>query len=495
MKKATLISILIFLSITVIFAQSPQAFKYQAVLRNAQGEIRQNESVDVKISIRKNSASGTEVFSETHSTTTSEFGLVGLDVGTLNPSGFASIDWSDGPYFVKIFVDGSVMGTSQLFSVPYALFGEDEDANSSNELQFLSQSGYNVTLSQGGGTVSVEDGDADPENEFQTLSISGNDLTIEPNGNMIILPSGGGLTLPYFGTYSGSGDAFIIKHTGSSGGLAEFEISNSGNSGSVLFLETNGSGEAIDINNNGTGDAIFLSNQSNAQDAIYIKNYSNYNAIKAYGYGNNEVLYIKQTGTDDCAEIRIDNSSNSDDALYATTNGTGYAGWFYGDVNVNGTLSKSSGSFMIDHPLDPENKYLYHSFVESPDMMNVYNGNITTNENGIAIVQLPDYFEVLNKDFRYQLTCFGVFSQAIVYEKINNNHFIIKTKKPNVEVSWQVTGIRQDPYANQNRIQVEVEKSAEEKGHYLHYKEYNQPIEKSIEVVKNPDLLEELEKK
>ena len=83
-------------------------------------------------------------------------------------------------------------------------------------------------------------------------------------------------------------------------------------------------------------------------------------------------------------------------------------------------------------------------------MMNVYNGNITTDNTGIADVVLPEYFEALNRDFRYQLTVIGEFAQAIVYDKINNNHFVIMTDKPNVEVSWQITGIRRDAYANSN---------------------------------------------
>lgn len=149
-----------------------------------------------------------------------------------------------------------------------------------------------------------------------------------------------------------------------------------------------------------------------------------------------------------------------------------------GDLSVSGTISKGGGSFKIDHPLDPENKYLYHSFVESPDMMNVYNGNITTDANGIAKVKLPDYFESLNTDFRYQLTVIGTFAQAIVSEKVNENQFEIRTDKPNVEVSWQVTGIRNDAYARKFRIPNEVEKKTEEKGTYLYPEAYGLPIDK-----------------
>jgi hypothetical protein len=117
----------------------------------------------------------------------------------------------------------------------------------------------------------------------------------------------------------------------------------------------------------------------------------------------------------------------------------GLAGEFLGDVEVSGNLSKGGGSFKIDHPLDPANKFLYHSFVESPDMMNIYNGNVTTDGNGEATITLPDYFQALNRDFRYQLTVIGQFAQAIVASKINGNHFTIQTDRPNVEVSWQVT--------------------------------------------------------
>jgi hypothetical protein len=140
----------------------------------------------------------------------------------------------------------------------------------------------------------------------------------------------------------------------------------------------------------------------------------------------------------------------------------------HGNVNIKGSLSKGSGSFKIDHPLDPANKYLYHSFVESPDMMNVYNGNIVTDKHGIATVALPDYFEALNREFRYQLTPIGQFAQAVVAKEISRNHFTIKTSKPGVKVSWQVTGVRHDAYAEANRIQVEVEKPLEEQGRYLH---------------------------
>ena len=153
---------------------------------------------------------------------------------------------------------------------------------------------------------------------------------------------------------------------------------------------------------------------------------------------------------------------------------------FNSGVSVHGSISKSSGTFKIDHPMDPANKYLYHSFVESPDMMNVYNGNVTTDAQGLAEVTLPDYFETLNREFRYQLTCMGTFAQAIIKEEVVGNKFVIQTSTPNVKVSWQVTGVRQDPWAEANRVQVEVDKAAEDRGLFIHPELYGQPASKSI---------------
>jgi len=172
--------------------------------------------------------------------------------------------------------------------------------------------------------------------------------------------------------------------------------------------------------------------------------------------------------------------------------GDGFAGRFIGSVFISGNLSKGGGSFKIDHPLDPANKYLYHSFVESPDMMNVYNGNATTDADGEATVTLPDYLEALNRDFRYQLTVIGQFAQAIVASKVNGNRFTIKTDRPGVEVSWQVTGIRQDAYANKHRIPVEEDKPERERGYYLHPQVFDQPEEKSVEWARNPKMMRQI---
>jgi hypothetical protein len=151
-----------------------------------------------------------------------------------------------------------------------------------------------------------------------------------------------------------------------------------------------------------------------------------------------------------------------------------------GNVEVVGFLAKSAGSFKIDHPLDPENKYLFHSFVESPDMLNVYNGLVVTDAAGKAVVELPAYFQALNKDFRYQLTAVGGPAALWVEHEVENNRFVVGSDRPNVKVSWQITGVRKDPYAETYRIHAEVDKPESERGLYLHPELYGRTQDKAF---------------
>jgi hypothetical protein len=162
-------------------------------------------------------------------------------------------------------------------------------------------------------------------------------------------------------------------------------------------------------------------------------------------------------------------------------NGGLYAGQFVGNVQVLGTLSKSAGSFQIDHPLDPANSYLFHSFVESPDMKNIYDGVVELDSMGEAWVELPDYFEALNRDFRYQLTALGSAAPYLhVADPVTGNRFRIAGGSPGQQVSWQVTGIRQDAYAAAHPIEVEVPKEPGERGKYLYPALYDQPQAKAV---------------
>ena len=148
MKKTILTLVTLCLFVFAIFAQAPQSFKYQSVVRDANGNAMQNQSVDFRISILQTTSSGTPVYTETFSTTTNNFGLVNLEIGTGNVfSGtFALIDWGADKYYLQVELDPDgngyqLMGVSQLLSVPYALNAakadnvNNNDTSATNELQ------------------------------------------------------------------------------------------------------------------------------------------------------------------------------------------------------------------------------------------------------------------------------------------------------------------------------------------------------------------------
>lgn len=151
-------------------------------------------------------------------------------------------------------------------------------------------------------------------------------------------------------------------------------------------------------------------------------------------------------------------------------------------------LTVPGKAFKIDHPLDPANKFLYHSCVESPDMKNIYDGVVTTDARGYATVRLPEYFEALNESFRYQLTVVDAqdddeFVLAKVVREVEDNQFTLRTSAPGVRVSWQVTGIRHDAFARAMPITCEVSKEGLERGRYMHPRLFGQADEMGIKAI------------
>ncbi|MCS5714229.1 hypothetical protein NVV95_06640 [Herbiconiux sp. CPCC 205716] len=252
----------------------------------------------------------------------------------------------------------------------------------------------------------------------------------------------------YGGYFSGVGYGAIVN----SDGYGLFAAS-----GNTAIYASGGTAGVVGVVNNNAGNAVSGNGGQYAVRGVGaytagVRGDSNY--VGVWGEATTFGVFGTSTAT----------SGQTYGVYGSAASPAGYAIYASGRMHVNGTLSKSAGSFKIDHPLDPDNQWLSHSFVESPDMMNVYNGNVTTDADGQATVELPSYFEALNRDFRYQLTVIGVFAQAIVSRKVADGSFAVATDKPNVEVSWQITGIRQDSYAAEHPIIVEEPKTDLERG-------------------------------
>jgi hypothetical protein len=173
----------------------------------------------------------------------------------------------------------------------------------------------------------------------------------------------------------------------------------------------------------------------------------------------------------------------------------GLAGYFsIGEVEMTGALSVTgTKNFKIDHPLDPENKYLFHAAVESSEVLNVYSGNVVVDAAGEAVVELPAWFEAVNTDLRYQLTAVGAPGPNFhVAEKVAGNRFKIAGGVPGTEVSWQVTGVRSDAVMRARPFAAEREKPEEERGFYLTPGVYGKPEEQSVEWVRYPEAMQQL---
>lgn len=238
-------------------------------------------------------------------------------------------------------------------------------------------------------------------------------------------------------------------------------VSGQGNSGGSGVYGNSSSGAGV-YGQSGSGDAVYGTSASGT-------------GVHGVGSGFGVVAEGTSYGVAAYGSVGI---------YAAPTAGNTIAGLFGGNVQINGNLSKSSGSFKIDHPLDPANKYLYHSFVESPDMKNIYDGTVTLDKKGEAVVPMPDYFAALNEDFRYQLTAIGAAAPNLhVSQKVKENRFKIGGGKPGMEVSWQVTGTRHDAYARDHRIAVE-ENKGNESGFYIYPAGFGEPNEKAIDARK-----------
>ncbi len=321
MKSRIQLFAILLVSLCSLFAQSPEGFNYQAVIRNNAGEVLSNQSVGMRMSLRQGSANGSVVYRETFTKTTNSFGLIDLVIGAGNVTtgSFSTIDWANGPYFLETAVDQnggsnySVLGTSQLMSVPFAMYaansasdgsdgedgedgtdgksaydiwldagntgseadflaslvgaegpagadgadGEDgtgltpsiqaeidantakvgitteqanailtnsadPDVDETNEIQTLSISNDQLSLSNGGGSVTIPtSADNSITNEIQTLSISDDQVSLSNGGGSITLPSSADNSITNELQTISRADEFVVLSN--SGGMASVE--------------------------------------------------------------------------------------------------------------------------------------------------------------------------------------------------------------------------------------------------------------------------------
>ncbi len=308
MKRIYLSTLLIVATFTAVFSQVPSTFNYQAVVRNASGEILANKTVSFRISLLKNTETGDVVYSETHSLSTNDFGLVNLKIGggaklsgTFSPENWGEVIFTK----VEFDPDGgssfSHLATTKLSSVPFAFMAqtvvnddvEDADADPANELQTLTRNGSTLTLSNGGGSVTipssgggdgddwgvqtvktnatltgdgtaanplsvVPDGDGDDSNELQALTKTGNSIELSNGGGSVIDevedadadPANEIQTLSIDGTLlelSNGGGSVTLPASGDNWGAQSVNtnasLTGNGTSGSPLSVVADGDGD------------------------------------------------------------------------------------------------------------------------------------------------------------------------------------------------------------------------------------------------------------
>jgi len=551
-----------------VIAQPPQAFKYQAVVRDNAGEILQNQSVGIRVSIHDVSAGGTIVCQETHTQTTNQFGLVNLEIGTGTPTigSFSAIDWGSATKFLEIEIDPSggasyfSIGTSQLMSVPYALYSyrsplltnkgtgnifigkeaalSNTTGNSNvfagyqsgfkNTIGYVNsffgcQSGFNNTEGAGNTFVGFTAGYNNTTGGLNTFigdrsgienttgihntylgyksghnNITGSNnvcigykagyyetgsnklyISNAPSSNALIYGEfdnqvlvfnadvGIGTTDPDAGLHVARNYSAITGVSTDYGGVGKLGAGSDGVIGSAIADQ----GSAFQgIKFSGTGEALYIQcNSANASTARFYHD--------VYGSSENCVNIVNRTSGHALFAENIFGGV----AMFVTNNSSsGWAGIFDGSVHVTGNLSKAAGSFVIDHPLDPENKLLRHNFVESSENLLIYRDKVELDKNGEAIVHMPAYFEALTmeNEATVGLTSIGKpFLTGYEWEPGYKSFKIYG--EPNRSVSWIVCADRDDPVIHEHSGPVEQEKKPDDllcpKGKLLNPEAYGYP--------------------
>jgi hypothetical protein len=331
-----------------------------------------------------------------------------------------------------------------------------------------------VAIPPGPGRVSLTTG-------VRGIALKGNGVEGNSVESIGVVGSGGGT-----GVQGNSGQGIGVNGTSTFGSAGVFEItgrfsSDPPNPNPALLATTPSTGPAgvFTITGPQPGEP------SNPNPAI----------VATTGRNGPAALFQQHRAEGANQGVVVTTASGGGEGVLISTRATGLfsigrpAGIFSGDVNIFGNLTATGKSFVIDHPLDPANTYLVHAGVESSERANLYTGNVSLDDNGEAVVTLPGWMEALNEDFRYQLTCIGDSAPIYVAQEVSQGSFTIAGGSPGLKVSWQLVGLRKDPWAQEHPLVVEEEKSRGDKGFYRHPEVIGQSAEKSAALPSNPKLV------
>jgi hypothetical protein len=322
---------------------------------------------------------------------------------------------------------------------------------------------------------------------------SGDGMEISKSGGT---NSSGGRGLDVYINTTTNGDiGLAVSHNGT-GRASNFQQQNASASQPAIFASVSGNGRVIQAQNSvsTTANAVgFFSQAATGTDPI---TYGTAAAVYGQTSGIRSGTFTASGGSDNThavhGEINFASALNFNAIGVfgsATTPNAGYGYGVYGQGNfygvyANGNMGASgTKSFMIDHPLDPANKFLKHFALESPEVLNMYRGNVLLDANGEAIIQLPSYFNAINIEFSYVLTPVGAPAGVYIKEEITTDgKFSIAGGNAGQKVSWYVYADRNDAYLQQKPQERETEITKPEGyvGKYLMPELYNQPKEKGI---------------
>lgn len=448
MKKLFIFSFLIVLWAFQLQAQTPHAMKYQTVIRNNAGEALVNKLVAIRASILSGSTSGTMVYQEVHNIATNEFGIANLNIGegTVQSGIFNNIAWGNANHFLKIEIDiangtnFAFMGTSQLLSVPYALYAEksanaidDFDKDSTNELQNIQKIGNTVTLNKNGGSFTDSDNqtltivgnqlqisngnsvtfagavdmDADPTNELQTISKSGDTIKLSKNGGNILLPNEHTLSSTANGT---NRTINITGGTGTTINIADNdndttnELQTITKTGNTITLSKNGGSftesdnQNLSLSTSGTQRTVNISNGNGITLDIADKDNDSTNELQTLSYSNDTLKLTKANS------IELPNNFDFK---------------FPDGMNNISPITIDSYTYIV-----PSNKNLYITSFDGSNI-NINSKNIFNSTGGNAIYggssNFMVYFNIINPIIlgsNDTLTGTGVFNGFLINKKI-----------------------------------------------------------------------------